>query len=823
MKNVSEGKISEFDFNFENVSNKVLGLKWNSIEDNFCILIPEISLSGPITKRKILSLIAQCYDPLGFLSPIIITGKLIMQELWKTQLDWDETINDKLILNNWNNFISNLTTLKTLKIPRYLFKNKPIIRIEFHGFGDASEKAYAACVYARAFYNDDTISCNLISSKSRVAPVKIQTLPRLELCAMLLLSELVTKLISIFENRFTINSVHLYSDSQIALCWLNSPASRWNVFVANRVSKIQMLTNNFQWHHVKSSDNTADYPSRGIPIQELKNCKAWWKGPEVLHDSNFHPTNNPLNLNDCNLEEKRKVSLISIRKPDNTEFWLKVFQKFSSFQRLLRSIAYLFRFIHNLKYKDSQSRDALTLDELTSAKMFIVKKLQSTHFSKELQELHLQTQIRDRCIAKLNPFLDKDGLIRVGGRLENANIPYDQKHPILLPSHNNIVTLMLEHEHQRLGHAGAQNVLSNFRLRFWPLNGLKETKRLINKCVPCYRFRAQPATQIMAQLPKDRVNFSRPFSRVGIDYGGPYYIKSSNLRKAPLIKCYIALFVCMVTKAVHIELVTGLSTNDFIKTLKRFIARRGNPSVIYSDNAGTFVGARTQLNELYQFFQKQDNVNAIKEFLSLNEITFKFIPARSPHWGGIWEAAIKSTKYHLNRLIGDTHFTFEDFYTVLTQIEAILNSRPLCALSNDPNDIQVLTPGHFLIGGSIMAYPDKDISNTPINRLSLYEKIKQIQQLFWKRWTVDYLNRLQHRPKWFQVSRNLKINDIVLLKDDLDYPLKWPLARIIELLPGSDDKVRAVKLQTKDGVFTRSIAKVCPLPGVELDMEESFH
>jgi hypothetical protein len=379
---------------------------------------------------------------------------------------------------------------------------------------------------------------------------------------------------------------------------------------------------------------------------------------------------------------------------------------------------------------------------------------------------------------------------------------------------------MLEHEHKRLGHAGTQTVLANFRLKFWPLNALSEIKHIIKNCITCFKFKAQPAEQVMADLPKDRVTVSRPFSRVGVDYGGPFETKDSKLRKPRILKSYIAIFVCLVTKAVHLKLVSSLSTADFLLAFKRFVARRGNPNVIYSDNGTNFVGARTQFNELYQFFQKEPLSDSLNDFLSQNKTTFKFIPPRSPHWGGIWEAAVKSTKYHLSRLIGETRFTFEQFYTVLTQIEAILNSRPLSPLSNDPNDLRPLTPGHFLIGSSLTAYPDKDVTDIPTNRLSVYQKMQQIQQSFWKRWSVDYLSQLQSRPKWFQPSSNLKIDTLVLLKEDNTPALKWPLARIVEVIPGPDGKVRVVKVKTLDGIYTRSIAKICPLPYSEPQVSE---
>lgn len=379
---------------------------------------------------------------------------------------------------------------------------------------------------------------------------------------------------------------------------------------------------------------------------------------------------------------------------------------------------------------------------------------------------------------------------------------------------------MLQQEHQRLGHAGAQTVLSNFRLKFWPLNALREIKKLIRNCKVCFRFTAKPACQLMSDLPECRVGFSRPFLKTGIDYGGPFFIKSSRLRKAPLIKAYIAMFVCMSTKAVHIELVIDLSTAGFILTLKRFISRRGNPSQIFSDNATNFLGASNQLKEIHEFFKNKTNREGIQNFLLEHETQFSFIPPRSPHWGGIWESAIKSAKYHIKRLVQNTTLTFEDFYTVLTQIEAVLNSRPLCALSNDPNDLQSLTPGHFLIGTSLSAFPEKDLTKIPENRLKFWQLYTQIQQNFWKRWSVEYLNLLQPRGKWVNTSHNLKVNDLVLIKDDDTPPLKWPLAMIIETMPGADGHVRVVKLRTQNGVFTRTITKLCPLPDHDSQAQE---
>lgn len=412
----------------------------------------------------------------------------------------------------------------------------------------------------------------------------------------------------------------------------------------------------------------------------------------------------------------------------------------------------------------------------------------------------------------MNPFIDDNGILRVGGRLNNASINYDQKFPILLPAKIHFTQLLIRSEHEKLFHAGPQAVLSNIRLRFWPINGLRETKKVIKNCVICHRFRQDNVTQIMGSLPSDRVTASRCFRNVGIDFGGPLLIKQSKLRRAPLTKSYIALFVCMATKAIHLELVSGLSTESFLLTFKRFIARRGLPSTVYSDNATNFRGANNQLHEMYKFFKTKPNLDHIQNYLVSREIQWKFIPPNSPHWGGLWEAGIKSTKFHIRRIIGNSNLTFEELTTVLTQIEAILNSRPISALSSDPSDLACLTPAHFLIGEPMTSYPERNLTTVPENRLSFWQRCAQMQQHFWKRWSVDYLNRLQHRPKWVKHQPNIKENMMVLLKEDNVPPLNWPRSRVVEIMPGTDNKVRVVKVKTTDGIFVRPISKLCPLP-----------
>ncbi|XP_072384547.1 uncharacterized protein [Diabrotica undecimpunctata] len=803
---------ASYVINPENNTNKILGLCWNSHSDHFSVLVPKVTVKDTYTKREVLSLIASIYDPIGLINPVVVSAKLIMRKIWLERSNWDDHLSPNL-LTQWNLFLQTLPHLSNLKIPRLLQNSSNVTSTQIHGFSDASLSAYGACVYLRTSHENGFISCNLISSKSRVSPVKVVTLPRLELLGVLLLSNLVTKILSVLiPSQSQINSVNLWTDSEVVLAWINSHPSRWSTFVANRVTQIQELTSNHTWRHVRSKDNPADILSRGATPLQLLDCDLWFNGPQFLSDPHFDFNlfvyNGPSSINVDELPELKRVTHL-IRKPDSQLY--DALCKFSCFTRLQRAFAYCIRFIHNVRAKSHRRTGPLTPNELSSSELMIIKLTQSHFFSSEIQFLMDNRLLNDKSIRKLNPFLDSSQMIRVGGRLLFSDVSYDQKFPLLMPSKSHIVNLLLTREHRRLLHSGPQNTLSNVRLKFWPLDGLRQIKRIILNCLTCYRFNAQVASQIMANLPRERVQIARPFINVGVDFGGPFPIKTSKLKRAPLTKAYMAVFVCLATRAVHVELISSLSTEAFLLTLKRFIARRGNPSIIFSDNGTNFLVAKNQLKELYELLLKGDTSESIRSFATSCQIQWKFIPPRSPHHGGIWEAAIKSFKYHLVRIMGNSNFTFEELSTVLSQIEAVLNSRPICALSDDPSDFSFLTPGHFLIGSNLMSYPELDLSDIQENKLSLWNKCTRIQQHMWKVWTRDYLNRLQNRPKWFTPQVGIKPDDLVLLKDENSPPLKWPIARVVETYPGKDNKVR-----TPEGLYVRSIAKLCPLPMTHL-------
>jgi hypothetical protein len=397
----------------------------------------------------------------------------------------------------------------------------------------------------------------------------------------------------------------------------------------------------------------------------------------------------------------------------------------------------------------------------------------------------------------------------VGGRLIHAPINFNQKFPIVLPANHYITELIVRQEQQL--HAGPQATLCSIRQVYWPISGRNTVRKIIHRCVKCFKANPKGLTQKMGDLPVDRLQPARPFIKTGIDYAGPIYLKTGTSRSKQRVKAYIALFICFTTKAIHIELVGDLTTESFLNALKSFISRRGHVAEIYSDNATNFTDASRELKLLLNSSKCQ---NLISQEMNNVNIRWHFIPPRSPHFGGLWESGIKSIKYHLKRVIGDTSVTYEEMYTLLTRVEASLNSRPLTPMSPDPTDFSVLTPAHFLIGEPMTAPLEPNLEELKINRLSRWQRIEQLRQQFWRRWIREYIPQLQLRPKGQRITNdNVQPGDMVLIKEDNVVPLHWPLGRVVQVHPGHDGVVRVVSVKTAKGaVVSRSVKKLCVLP-----------
>ncbi|XP_015431641.1 PREDICTED: uncharacterized protein LOC107187946 [Dufourea novaeangliae] len=547
----------------------------------------------------------------------------------------------------------------------------------------------------------------------------------------------------------------------------------------------------------------------------LKDNNLWWSGPYWLNENSDIWPSSDISITEIP-EERKIITTLTI----STLHDYSIFERFSSYIRLVQVVAYCFKFVSNCQAKKITSHDSvyhtgvnLTVSEIQRAENALLRLVQAEVFSGELTALrNKQLLSKNSPVITLCPFLDEKGLMRVGGRLQYATLEYDQKHPVILPAKHPFIDLLIRHEHIRLLHAGCQHVVASLRERYWPLACKRNVKRVIKNCVRCFKVKPQSAIYLMGQLPAVRVTPARPFSTCGVDYAGPFMTKE-RVRTKISTKAYICIFVCFVTKAIHIELATDLSTEAFLNCFRRFIARRGKCQRIFSDNATNFVGANRQLKELKSFITGSTYNSEVNSFLNKEQIDCKFIPPQAPNFGGLWESAVKSAKFHLKRVIGEQKLTFEELYTLLTQIEACLNSRPLSPISSDPTDFNPLTPGHFLIGNAPNALPDHDLKDVPTNRLGRYQLIQQMFQHFWQRWHREYIHQLQQRNKWHITSpQRIMEGTLVILKECNLPPLRWCLGRITQLHPGKDGVVRVVSIKTIDGEYKRPLTKLCILP-----------
>jgi hypothetical protein len=315
---------------------------------------------------------------------------------------------------------------------------------------------------------------------------------------------------------------------------------------------------------------------------------------------------------------------------------------------------------------------------------------------------------------------------------------------------------------------------------------------------------------MMGDLPGSRVNPSATFEETGTDYAGPIQIRTWTGRGHKCVKGYICLFVCLATRAIHLEPVSELTTAAFLAALDRFVAVRGHPRNVYSDNGSNYVGAEQELRDLFSMLQASSD--EIGSRLAHDGIEWRFIPPHGPHFGGIWESGVKSVKGHLRKVFGSQSFTYEELDTVLAKISCALNSRPIHPMSNSPDDLDALTPGHFLIGRPMNAIPHPDLQHLKWNRLDRWQKIQHATQDFWKRWTQSYLLELQQRKKWTKAQENLKVGDFVIIHDDSQPPAKWKMGRVVDVHVGKDDVVRSAVVNTATGQYQRPVVKLTVLP-----------
>ena len=663
--------------------------------------------------------------------------------------------------------------------------------------------------------------------KARLAPLKPLTVPRMELSAAVLATKLDRMVKQELSIPLTDESV-FWTDSTCVLGYVENECKRFHTFVANRIAAIHDSTLPSMWRYVNTASNPADEASRGLPVTESLDNVRWIQGPPFLWQQETSWPKRPTDAiriqeNDPELKREVTACATTVKPLDLTVS--KIFQRFSSWIRLKKFVAWMLRLKRNLRRsKGSEAEkktrkviDPLTVDEMRNAEYEILKHVQSEHFSDELSSItdakdsasSKQTNVKkSSCIYKLDPMLS-GGLLRVGGRLKNADIDFHAKHPAILPKQHHVATLIVRHYHEASGHSGTEHMLSLIRETFWIIDARTLIRRINHNCVTCKKKQGPVEGQKMADLPSDRVTANKPpFTFVGVDCFGPFNVRRGRSQ----VKRYGVLFTCLTTRAIHIEVAHSLDTDSFINSLRRFIARRGNPEEMRSDNGTNFVSGEKELRKSVAAWNQQQ----IHQFLLQKNVKWTFNPPAGSHHGGIWERCIRTVRKVMNGLMKEQTLDDEGLATLMCEVESIVNSRPITKSSDDPKDLEALTPNHLLLlRGCPNNAPGVFDSADGYSRRR-WRQVQYLANIFWRRWVKEYLPSLQARQKWCKKRRNLAVDDIILVVDDTLPRGSWPLGRVIEVCPNSKDGlVRRVVVKTKTSTLTRPVDKLVLLEAAE--------
>ena len=795
----------------DSLDEHALGVFWKIEEDCFSFTA-EVKV-GEKTKRGILSVLSSVFDPLGLVSPYILQARLLVQELCRRKLDWDDQIPDELC-DDWSVWVQNLPAVRKLVFTRCVQPSWAVSGVAhrtLHHFCDASEAAYGVCSYLVVESTDGRVESHLVMAKSRLAPLKHVTIPRLELQAAVLATRVHEVLSQEFD--LPLDPPVFWTDAAIVLAYIKAEERRFHTYVANRVSEIRSRSSPDSWRHVPGDLNPADDASRGCFPDTLEGSR-WQHGPSFLRQSSSNLPRfqeGTVNLDDDPEVRKEVPVSAAVERSVHFSYVNTLLERSSSWCKSVRVMAWLL--VHISRFRGGKKKSlpnlphGLDVSWLQAAERELIYAVQSEAYSAERVALLKDEDIpRSSSLVKLDPWLI-DNLIVVGGRLSEADVDTRIKHPPVLPGKHPISLLIMRETHNQ-AHMGVEYTLAAVRQEFWITGATTLAKRVVSHCVPCKRMAPRPQPQLMGNLPSERVNPGGPcFTHVGLDMFGPIHVR--NHPDSPLVKRYVCLYTCLKTRAVHLELLHDADTDSFVQALFRFIARRGLPQLIRSDNGSNFVGG----NKKFQQMVSRWNHTRIRSQLAAMNVEWKFNPPRTPHMGGVWERLVKIAKRALVAVSKGQIMSDETARTFLAIVESMMNDRPLTSVSEDPRDYKALTPNNFLLLRS------GDVPLTPTNHADglkrHWRQTKALAHMFWRRWNTEYITTLQKRTKW-QRRHVFEVGDVVLVQNPPSASGtygkdRWPLGLIVGVHPGPDNMIRVVTVRVGGKETKRSVNQLALL------------
>ena len=781
-----ESNVEELDN--ESNPSKILGHKWNKREDTLEIRAEPTKEETPVTKRHILKELSSIYEPLGIISPTMVEGKRIYREACDEKVGW----NSEVSTSTSKDWIKWRQQLRNVKIPRSLAREiRKVKAIHLHVFADASFTACSAVSIAVIEHSSGIVK-GLLTSKSRIAK-RNTSIPRLELVSGQMAANMAKNLVAALR-RWPIASVTVWMDSLVALFRIASPERSWKVFVSNRTRKIAEITEEvgIGWKYCPSEENLADLGSRGASIDKMEK-DGWFNGPEWLVNPDKWPKQPKLERTKTVLDEQKPMTEVAFntqeKYPDEWDLLLSR----SSYWKTIRVTAWALRFVSNArarKQKTNLAKGPLTTNELEQSKVRWVKKVQED-MSSELRAPGWEV-IRE----------GDSGLLKCKGRIPGYQ-------PIYLEG-GDFTDKLIMHTHNEIRHFGIANTMAALRENWWIPRLRSKVKRIINECNVCKAYRVKPyGRTATAELPTFRIESGRPFETTGVDFAGPLTYKLTKKEEG---KCYILIFTCATSRAVHLELTKTQSAEEFKVKLNAFIARKSRPKLIVSDNGGAFKATALWIRKIRKSERLQD-------YLARQEIRWRFNLSKSPWWGGMYERLLKDIKKALYKVLGRSTLCFDQLQAIVIDIEKNVNNRPLTYVESEQEEEQVLTPNTILWGQNVHTIDESDTDDGEV--VKLHKRMKQKREHAWQRWKTEYVHSLMEHHRVIKGENACpEVGEMMLVVGEEKNRAEWRRGKVVELIKGKDNVVRGVKILTKGHTIERPLTLVCSLQLKETEIEE---
>ena len=841
-------------------AQRSLGVYWNLEKD--CFTFQVSPPNKPFTRRGVLSIVNSVYDPLGLAVPVLLEGRLQLQRLVamgkKTNnrpLGWDDPLPDAL-LTKWQRWRASLEELEKVSVPRcYRSVNfGTAVRREIHAFSDASENAIGTAIYLRQVDSEGNVCTALLLGQSKVAPLQTTSIPRLELCAAVLATQAGAKVVK--EIDMQIDSITFYTDSKVVLGYIQNESRRFYVYVANRVQLIRKISSPSQWRYVDTNENPADLATRCLSAQNLASSD-WLTGPRSLQEETGakKEEQEKIPIYEDDPEVRKEVLTLNTQTNKRRGLGAERFSRFSSLSSLRRAIANLIVLVKEFKQskiKERREQKPLTTKnesrlrnptamELQQAMTVIIQAVQAEAFGGEIElqnsiDVSQETEnfvgrrerkqtLKKSSLYRLDPFIDSNGLLCVGGRLRRANLEQAEKHPVFLPKNHHVTNLLVHHYHERVHHQGRHITQGAIRQAgYWLIGGHRTIARELRKCVICKKLRGPVLEQRMADLPPDRTEATPPFTNVGFDVFGPWTVHTRKTRGGLAnSKRWGLVFTCLYSRAVHIEVLESMDTSSFICALRRFFALRGPASLLRCDRGTNFVGAKSELEDAL----REMNHDKVERYVRDQGCEWLFNPPHASHFGGAWERQIGTIRRVLDATLaelGSAQLTHELLITLMAEVTGIVNARPIAAVPSDVDEPQPLSPSMILtMKTRPLGPPPGNFVPADLYARRRWRRIQYLADQFWIRWRREYLQAMQTRPKWEEPKRNLNAGDIVLVREQGAHRNDWPMGRITEAIESEDGHVRKAQVEMfregKKKMFLRPIKELVllvPAPADDL-------